>query len=74
MDDRVYVVALVVVSALIACVIWVLRDARAHAATGHPVAVYFDNFQIEKPEAWAAACLVIWVVFFPLYLKARTES
>lgn len=69
-----YVVPPIGISALVASVAGVLRDARVHANTGHPVAVYLGEFQIEKPEAWASACLVMWIVFFPLHLKARSKS
>ncbi|MEO7754164.1 MAG: hypothetical protein ABIS35_12210 [Terracoccus sp.] len=74
MHDRLYLVPLAVISALVVCVFWVLRDARANAAIGHPVTVYIGDFRIDRPEVWASACLVMWVVFFPLYLKARSES
>lgn len=73
-ESGTYVVPFVVLSALVASVIWVLRDARAHVTTGRPVAMYVRAFQIEQPEAWACACLVMWVLFFPLYLMARSES
>ncbi len=74
MQDRLYLVPLAVIGALVVCVFWVLRDARANAADGHPVTVYIGDFRIDRPETWASACLVMWVVFFPLYLKARSES
>lgn len=74
MQDRIYLVPVVVISGLVACVLWVLHDARANAASGHPVTVHLGDFKIDRPEAWASACLVMWVVFFPLYLKARSES
>ena len=56
------------------CALWVLRDARAHESVGHPVGVYFRTFQLDKPETWAMACLLVWIFAFPLYLKARIES
>ena len=74
MQDGVYLVPLAVMSALAACVFWVLRDARASAAFGHPVTVYVGDVKIDRPEAWASLCLAMWVVFFPLYLKARSEN
>lgn len=67
-------VPLLLVGALVVCVAWVLRDARAHTVAGRPVVVRFGTVQIEQPEVWAGACLLVWVLFFPLYLKARSES
>jgi len=73
-QDRIYLVPVVVISALVTCVVWVLRDRRANVAIGHPVTVYLGDFKIDRTEAWASACLVMWVVSCPLYLKARSES
>ena len=45
MEDRIYLIPLIGISALVACVFWVLRDARANAAIGHPVTVYLGDFK-----------------------------
>jgi hypothetical protein len=29
---------------------------------------------VETPSAWAAVCLVLWVFFFSLYLRARQRT
>ena len=38
---------------------------------GQPVLLWSGSLRVETPAAWAAVCLVLWVVFFPLYLRAR---
>jgi hypothetical protein len=51
-----------------------MRDARVRAGKGRPVGAYLGGLQLDKPETWAIACLLLWILFFPLYLKARSES
>lgn len=47
---------------------WVYTDARARAERGRPVSFSLGSFVINTPGAWLLACLILWVVFFPLYL------
>lgn len=47
------------------------QDATAHAEAGKPVVFWAGSIAVETPPAWAAGCLVLWVFFFPLYLRAR---
>ncbi len=47
---------------------WVYTDAKARAARGRPVTFTFGSFVVETPIAWFLGCLVLWVLFFPLYL------
>jgi hypothetical protein len=72
--ENVLLIPLVVMCLLGACALWVLRDARVRARHGQPVGLYVGNLQLDEPEAWALACLLMWILFFPLYLKARSES
>ena len=53
---------------------WVYTDARARQGTRREVTVTMGSVRIDRPEAWAAACLVLFVFFFPLYLTARREA
>jgi hypothetical protein len=53
---------------------WVHADARASSDAGTPVVVVVGDLRIEAPEAWLVGCLVLWIVFFPLYLVARRNS
>jgi hypothetical protein len=47
---------------------WVYTDARARAERGRPVTFAYGSFVVETPIAWFLGCLVVWVLFFPLYL------
>lgn len=50
---------------------WVYTDAKAHADRGAPVAFRAGSFVVDTPTAWFLGCLLIWVIFFPLYLTNR---
>ncbi len=60
---------LVLVVALVS--IWVLTDARSRTERGRPVVMTVQGLTVDRPEVWAALCLVVVVVFLPLYLTAR---
>ena len=47
---------------------WVYTDARARAGQGRPVTFSFGSFVVETPITWFLGCLILFVVFFPLYL------
>ena len=64
-------VLLVVVAALD---LWVYLDARARQRRGREVSLTVGSLQIDRPEVWLALCLVLFVLFFPLYLVARRET
>jgi hypothetical protein len=48
---------------------WVYTDAKARAERGRPVTFSYGSFVVETPIAWFLGCLILWVVFFPLYLN-----
>jgi hypothetical protein len=50
---------------------WVYSDASARNERGSPVVVSIGRFEIDTPAAWFVGCLILWIVFFPLYLTAR---
>lgn len=50
---------------------WVLGDARRREQAGDPVVAVVGPWTLDRPEVWAAACLVASVVALPLYLVAR---
>ena len=64
-------VPLVLLAGLLLTVGWVYQDAATHHEAGEPVLFWSGALRVETPAAWAAACLVLWVIFFPLYLRAR---
>jgi hypothetical protein len=57
--------------AWLAASVWVYRDAKTNAAAGTPVYLQIGTLRIDTPEAWAAACTALLIVFMPLYLTAR---
>jgi hypothetical protein len=42
---------------------WIYRDAKANLEAGTPVMARIGNLHIETPEAWAASCVVLFLVF-----------
>jgi hypothetical protein len=54
--------------------LWVLSDARKRARLGAPVSVSIGNFEVSTPEGWFLGCVVLWVVFLPLYLTATGRN
>ena len=67
-------VPLVLLGILLVTVSWVYQDAANHTASGEPVVFWSRSLRLETPSAWAALCLVLWVFFFPLYLRARQHT
>jgi hypothetical protein len=65
---------LVVVLCVGALSLWVLQDARSRQARGRPVVATLAGFTVEKPEVWAALCLLVVVFFLPVYLVARSAD
>jgi hypothetical protein len=73
-SDRGALLIVVVLVIWAASVVWVLYDARSMIRSGHRVTASIGNWNIEEPETWALASLVLWVLFFPMYLAARRQS
>jgi hypothetical protein len=53
---------------------WVYADAKSRADGRNPVVASLGSLEISAPAAWFLGCLVLWIVFFPLYLVARRRS
>ena len=69
------VVAPLVIAGVIVCVaLWVFADARHWERQGTPVVFRFGTLTISTPAAWAVACLVLFVIFAPIYAVARQSS
>jgi hypothetical protein len=52
----------------------VLEDARTRIERDRPVVATWGGLTVDRPEVWAALCLLALVLFLPLYLVAqRTE-
>lgn len=53
---------------------WVLRDARSREKEHRPVTVTVLGLTVESSSDWAALCLLLFALAFPLYLVARRAS
>jgi hypothetical protein len=60
-----------VILVLVVFDVGVYLDAKRCAAEGSPVVLRVGTFVVETPLAWFVGCLVLWIVFFPLYLISR---
>lgn len=68
------VVSLFVLGVGLGSDVWVLGDARRRVRRGERVAVGVGGLRVESPEAWFLGCVVLWVVFMPLYLTASGRN
>jgi hypothetical protein len=64
-------VPIVVLVVALAIDIWIYEDAKAQADRGMPVVLSWGALRLETPTAWIIACLLVWIVFVPLYLVGR---
>lgn len=62
---------ILVLLAVLAMDVWVYEDAKARDERGIPVVFSVGAFDIDTPAAWLLGCLLLWIVFFPLYLTRR---
>jgi hypothetical protein len=53
---------------------WVHVDAKAHYERGTPVIFSTGFLEVDTPVAWFFGCLLLWIVFFPLYIARRDQS
>ncbi|UQX89266.1 hypothetical protein M6D93_04495 [Jatrophihabitans telluris] len=65
---------LVLLVLVVATDLWVYFDAKRCVASGSPVFIKIGNLTIETPVAWLAACLVLWIFFFPTYILSRSRG
>jgi hypothetical protein len=52
--------------------LWVYADSKQRADQGAPVVVQIGAFVVETPATWFVGCLLLWILFFPLYMVSRT--
>jgi hypothetical protein len=50
---------------------WVYLDAKRYANEGRPVVFRSATLVIDSPVTWFVWCLVLWIIFFPLYMVSR---
>ena len=53
--------------------VWVYLDSTRRDEGRHPVVASVGSLTLETPPAWVVACLVLWIIFFPMYLVARSN-
>ena len=63
----------IVLALVLASDAWVAWDASRQVARGRDVSVTIGPVTLDRPEHWVVACLLVWLVAFPLYLVARRE-
>ncbi len=59
---------------VVAADVWVYLDARARQGTRHEVSATIGSMEIDTPQAWLLWCLVLFLIFFPVYLVARRAT
>lgn len=60
---------------LLVCVaLWVLQDAKSRETEHRPVTVTVLGLTVESSRDWAALCLLLFALAFPLYLVSRRAS
>jgi hypothetical protein len=64
-------VPVVVLLVILAVDVWVYADAQQRAGQGTPVVVRIGGFVLKTPLTWFIGCLILWIVFFPLYMVSR---
>jgi hypothetical protein len=67
-------VPIVVLFFVVATSLWVYTDAEAYSERDTPVVLSTDSFSVGTPDAWFFACLLLWIVFFPLYVMGRDQQ
>ena len=46
-------------------------DAKTQAEHGVPVAFTWGSFKVDTPTEWFVACLLLSILFIPLYFFGR---
>lgn len=62
---------LVILALVAASDVWVAWDATRRRASGLEVVASVGPVTLDRPEHWVLACVVLWVIAFPMYLVAR---
>jgi hypothetical protein len=67
-------VPILVLLALLATDFWVYADAKAHSERGTPVVFSVGSLKMDTPASWFFGCLLLWILFFPLYITSRNQA
>jgi cytochrome c oxidase assembly factor CtaG len=68
------VASIVVVLLILGSDVWVYTDAKERVRRGDPLEFSLGALVVDTPEAWFLGCLVLWVIFFPLYLTMTERN
>lgn len=66
-------VPIIVVVVIVATDLSVYLDAKAHSERGTPIVFATGIITVDTPPAWFVACLILWILFFPLYITLRSQ-
>jgi hypothetical protein len=66
-------VPILVLLLVVAIDLWVYADAKAHVERGTPVLFSTGFLNVDTPAAWFFGCLLLWILFFPLYITTRDQ-
>jgi hypothetical protein len=66
-------VPILVLLPILATDFWVYSDAKAHWEQDAPVVFSAGFLEVDTPATWFVCCLVLWIVFFPLYVTLRNQ-
>jgi len=64
--------SIVIAMMVVAIGLWVYADATRHEQRGDPVVFKVGSFVLDTPAAWCVGCLLLFVVFVPLYVTSRS--
>jgi hypothetical protein len=62
---------LLVLALVLAIDLWVYADAKDHEEQGNPVVFSIGSLTVGTAAAWFVCCLLLWILFFPLYINLR---
>jgi hypothetical protein len=66
--------SLLLILAVVALDVWVYCDARGRQGTRREVTASIGALHIDRPEMWMGWCLLLFILFFPLYIVARRAA
>jgi hypothetical protein len=66
-------VPILLLLALLSTDVWVYADAKAQSEQGTPIVFSAGSFKVDTPASWFVACLILWILFFPLYITSRNQ-
>lgn len=54
--------------------LWVYIDAKRSTEQGSPVFFDLGGLRIDTPVAWLLSCVVLSILFFPMYAVIRSRT